>query len=106
MTLNPPTLTSYGKEVFYDGAHFADAATEFGAEQIAAAVTAHLSAEPMPLLTFAEAEAVGQKLHAHWTKMAPDLPLTADDMAFADLVQLVAREARAIVRERREKADG
>lgn len=102
MTMQPPVLTHAGKQVFYDGAHFADAATEFAAEQIVAGVTAHLSSEPMPMLTFAEAEVVGQKLHAHWTKMAPALPLTADDMALADIVQLVAREARALVRERRE----
>ena len=104
--MTTPALTHAGKQVFCDGQHFADAASEAVARQIVAGVTAHLAAEPMPLLTFAEAEAVGQKLHDHWKKMAPDLPLTADDMALADIVQFVAREARGLVRERRERVDG
>lgn len=107
MTIKPPILTHTGKQVLYDGTHFADAATEFGAEQIVAGVTAHLSAEPMPMLTFGEAEAVGRRLHDHWAKMTTDEPpMLPDDLGWADLVQLVAREARGLVRARREKIDG
>lgn len=43
MTIKPPILTHTGKQVLYDGAHFADAATEFGAEQIVSSMSARAS---------------------------------------------------------------
>jgi hypothetical protein len=106
MTLKPPVITSMGKQVLYDGVHFADAATPHGAELIAAGVAAHLSAEPMPMLTFTEADRVGHMLHEHWEKMADEAPMLPDDLGWADIVQFVAREARGLVRERQRKAHG
>lgn len=53
-----------------------------------------------PLLTFAEAEAVGRKLQARWEAMAGTTPLPADDLAWADIVQFVLRKARDVADER------
>jgi hypothetical protein len=49
---------------------------------------------PLPLLTFAEAETVGERIHDHWKKMAGKAPL---DMGWGDLVQQVLRAARDVV---------
>jgi hypothetical protein len=38
MTMQPPVITVQGKQVLFDGKHFADAATETGAEMIVAAM--------------------------------------------------------------------
>ena len=43
MTLQPPIISRTGKQVLYDGVHFADAATEFAAEQIVAGMRARAS---------------------------------------------------------------
>jgi len=43
MTLPPPVITRTGKQVLYDGRHFADAATEFAAEKIVAGMRARTS---------------------------------------------------------------
>ena len=50
-----------------------------------------------PLLTFAQAEAVGQALHDHWEKMAGSAPLHREDQGWGDIVQFVIRTARGIV---------
>jgi hypothetical protein len=60
---------------------------------------------PPFLITFAEAEAVGERLHDHWQKMAGKAPLKRDDMGWADLVQQVMRFAADAV-EAREAGDG
>lgn len=52
---------------------------------------------PPPLLTFAQAEEVGQRLHDHWQKMAGEAPLARDDMGWGDVVQQVIRLARDVV---------
>ena len=58
--------------------------------------------EPMPLLTFSDAEAVGAALHDHWQKMTGSAPIERGDLAWADMVQFVARTARARAAERQE----
>lgn len=54
------------------------------------------------LLTFNEAQALGEELHDHWAKQDPNgvAPLARDDFAWGDVVQFVLRRASAIVRER------
>ncbi len=54
----------------------------------------------MPRLTYDEAQSVGQALHDHWRKMVGDAPIQRDSLAWADLVQFVARKARDRVAER------
>lgn len=56
--------------------------------------------EPMPRLTYDEAQSVGQALHDHWRKMVGETPIQRDSLAWADLVQFVARKARERVAER------
>ena len=53
-----------------------------------------------PLLTFAEAESIGEQLHDHWEKMAGAAPMERGDMGWADLVQQVIRRARDVVAQR------
>lgn len=44
------------------------------------------------LLTFAQAQAIGSELHARFEAMTGrPAPLDADDMAWGDIVQFVAR---------------
>lgn len=53
-----------------------------------------MAASPIPLLTHAQAETVGQQLHDRWHVMAAGtVPLTRDDLAWADIVQFVLRTA-------------
>jgi predicted protein tyrosine phosphatase len=61
--------------------------------------------EPVPLLTFNEAEEVGAALHDHWTKMVGSAPIERGNLAWADFVQFVARTARARVAKRKEALD-
>lgn len=58
------------------------------------------SARPAPLITFAEAETIGQHLHDRWEKMAGTAPLQRDDLAWPDMVQFVLRTARDVVDQR------
>ena len=52
-----------------------------------------------PLVTYAEAEAIGTELHARWQAMTgTDAPLHVDDYAWADMVQFALRRASEIVR--------
>lgn len=59
-------------------------------------------AETIPALSFADAEAVGEALHDHWQKMTGSAPIARGDLAWADLVQFVARTARGVAASRRE----
>lgn len=59
----------------------------------------------LPLITFAEAEAIGQRLHDHWERMAGNAPLQRDDMGWGDLVQQTLRFARDVV-DSRQPSDG
>lgn len=52
--------------------------------------------QPIPLLTHAQAETVGQQLHDRWHVMAGAVPLTRDDLAWADIEQFVLRTAYAV----------
>lgn len=49
------------------------------------------------LLTFGQAQRVGELLHDRWGAMAGQVPLQRDDMAWADIVQFVLRMADDIV---------
>jgi len=59
-----------------------------------------MSLDPMPALTFAEAEAVGEALHDHLVKMTGASPFKPGDLALADTVQFIARKARERVAQR------
>jgi hypothetical protein len=59
-------------------------------------MTAHRRSAAPPLLTFAQAEQIGQDLHDHWEKMAGAAPMGRDDLGWADLVQRVVRLARDV----------
>lgn len=56
-----------------------------------------------PLITYAQAEAIGQDLHDRWEKMTGAAPLERDDLGWGDIVQFVVRKARETVPE---KEDG
>ena len=45
-----------------------------------------------PLITFAEAEAIGAAVHDRLVAMAVTPPMTRDDMGWADLAQFVSRQ--------------
>lgn len=45
------------------------------------------------LLTFTQAQRVGELLHDRWSAMAGQVPLERDDMAWGDIVQFVLRMA-------------
>lgn len=53
-----------------------------------------MNVEPMPQLIYDEAQSVGEALHDHWRKMVGEIPVKRDSLAWADLVQFVARKAR------------
>jgi hypothetical protein len=55
-----------------------------------------------PLITFTEAEAIGQRLHDRWHSMTGKPPLERDDMAWGDIVQFVMRCAGEAIVEREE----
>jgi len=60
-----------------------------------------MSLEPMPALTFDEAEAVGAELHDHLVRLTGTSPFDRGDLGLADTVQFVARKARERVAERK-----
>ena len=47
----------------------------------------------LPLLTFDEAQSVGEAMHDHWQRITGDAPIARDNLAWADLVQFVTRKA-------------
>lgn len=54
-----------------------------------------------PLITYAEAEAIGQQMHDRWQMLGGgDAPLERADFAWADLVQFVIRKADEAARVR------
>ena len=54
----------------------------------------------LPLLTFDEAQRVGERVHDHWVRMTGEAPVPRDNFAWADLVQFVTRAACERVVER------
>jgi hypothetical protein len=58
----------------------------------------------VPLITFDQAQAIGEKLYDRWIKMIGAAPLERDDLGWGDIVQFVVREARAAAIEK-ERAD-
>jgi len=56
--------------------------------------------ETVPLLTFDEAEKVGEALHDHLVRMTGSSPFDRGDLGLADTVQFVTRKARERVAER------
>ena len=54
----------------------------------------------LPLLTYVEAQSVGEVLHDHWLRMTGEAPIGRDHLAWADLVQFVTRKACERVIER------
>jgi hypothetical protein len=55
--------------------------------------------ERPPLLSFANAEKVGQELHDRWALLAGQAPpFGRDDLAWSDIAQFVVRRARDIGR--------
>jgi hypothetical protein len=61
---------------------------------------------PAPLVTFAEAEEIGRRLHDRWAKMTGQAPLARDDLGWADITQFLLRTARDVVDARAEKETG
>jgi predicted protein tyrosine phosphatase len=59
-------------------------------------------AETMPVLSYDDAQAVGEAFHDHWAKMAGSAPIERGDLAWADMVQFVARTARERIAARAE----
>jgi len=61
-----------------------------------------MAGELPPLLTFAEAQALGEELHDYWAKQLDQAspPMTRDDFGWADAVQFVLRRASGIARAR------
>ena len=54
-----------------------------------------------PLITYAEAETIGQEMHDRWEMLGGgDAPLDRADFAWADLVQFVIRRADEVARAR------
>lgn len=54
-----------------------------------------------PLITFAEAELIGQEMHDRWEMLGGGAaPLDRADFAWADLVQFCIRRADAVARAR------
>jgi len=60
------------------------------------------SGEAPPLLFYAEAKAVGERLHDHWRAMAGKAPMRREDFGWADLVQQVLRLSRDAAARREE----
>lgn len=54
----------------------------------------------LPILTFDEAQAVGEQMHDHWLRLTGQTPLPRDHLAWGDLVQFVTRKACERVVER------
>jgi hypothetical protein len=60
----------------------------------------------LPLLTFDEAQRVGERVHDHWVRMTGEAPVPRDNFAWADLVQFVTRAACERLVEREAEYDG
>jgi hypothetical protein len=41
----------------------------------------------LPILTYAEAQSVGEVVHDHWLRMIGEAPIGRDNLGWADLVQ-------------------
>jgi len=54
----------------------------------------------LPLLSYDEAQSVGEVLHDHWVRMTGEAPIARDNLGWADLVQFVTRKACERVVER------
>jgi hypothetical protein len=50
-----------------------------------------------PVISFDQAERVGQALHDHWLSMSGAAPLKRDDMGWGDIVQFTLRTARDVL---------
>ena len=83
--------TTFGKQILCNGQHFGETASEESAAKVAAILNAYVEASP---ISFGEAEAVGQRLHDHWEKMAGEAPLSRNDTGWGDIVQQVMRFTR------------
>lgn len=59
----------------------------------------------MFIINFGEAEAIGQAMHDRFVEFGVTLPLSRDDMGWADLVQFVVRKANAALAARAQSAD-
>lgn len=57
----------------------------------------------IPLITFAEAEWIGQEMHDRFVANDVTPPLTRDDMGWADMVQFVMRRANEAVMARQKR---
>ena len=51
----------------------------------------------IPLITFAEAEQIGQEMHDRFVANDVTPPLSRDDLGWADMVQFVMRRANDAV---------
>ena len=47
----------------------------------------------LPLLTYDEAQSVGEAVHDHWLRMTGEAPIARDNLGWADIVQFVTRKA-------------
>lgn len=56
--------------------------------------------EPIPILTYADAECLGEALHDHMVRMTGTCPFKPGDLGLADTVQFLAFKARERVAER------
>jgi hypothetical protein len=54
----------------------------------------------LPILTYDEAQIVGEAVHDHWVRMRGETPIARDNLGWADLVQFVTRKACEQVVER------
>lgn len=59
-----------------------------------------------PILTFAQAEKLGQEMHDRFVANDVTPPLTRDDMGWADMVQFVMRRAGDLVADRIAQFEG
>jgi hypothetical protein len=64
-----------------------------------------MTLDPMPALTFDEAQQVGAALHDHLVLLTGQSPFEPGDLGLADTVQFIARKARERVAQR-EMDDG
>ena len=56
--------------------------------------------QALPLLSYDEAQSVGEDVHDHWLRMTGEAPISRDNLGWADLVQFVTRKACERVVER------
>ena len=58
--------------------------------------------EAVPILSFNDAEAVGDALHDHLVRMTGASPFPRGDLGLADTVQFITRKARERIAQREE----